>query len=179
MNPDLPHQAEINQPTQRKPNWGLLLGATPFTCFALYASYGFYLSYHSQEDAHSFYRPVSAKVLSSRIDSQMERRGNSSSFVYKALVTYEYQVQGKTYQSHRFSYTGGVHGNRDDAHAVIAHYPVGSVHTAYFNPDKPEEAVLNRSSPPVWWKYFWFPALFLTVGVLAMYAGWRGWLRKS
>jgi hypothetical protein len=52
--------------TRRRPNWELLIPAIPFTCFALYMSYGFYQSYREQQGASVAFAPVAARVLASQ-----------------------------------------------------------------------------------------------------------------
>lgn len=165
---------------QRKPNWELLIFAVPFTCFAVYMTYGFYLSYEEQRDASSNFKPVSAKILQGRVETTMNSNaGGSSTRVHLPRIVYAYNVDGRSYQSRKFSYFGPGYSNSQDALRVVERYPVGSKQTAYYNPDQPSEAVLNKAMPGEWWQHFWFPAIFLGVSFLSLFACWKGWLRKS
>lgn len=181
MKPDLAAGTGTGSAARRQPNWELLIFAIPFTCFALYMSYGFYSSYQEQQDASSSFRPVPARILSAQVETSMHRQSGAvgSTQVYQPRILYEYGVDGRTYSSHRFGYFGAAYGSRDEAQLVVARYPAGSAQTAYVNPNDPAEAVLNKSSPSAWWKHFWFPTLFVFVGFLGLFGGWRGWLRKS
>lgn len=167
--------------TRRRPNWELLIPAIPFTCFALYMSYGFYQSYREQQDASVAFAPVAARVLASQVESTLHQQpgATSSTRVYLPRILYAYEVGGHDYQSRRFSYFGGAYSSDAEARQLIERYPVGSIQTAYFDPRDPAQSVLNRSRPSAWWKHFWFPALFLFTGFLGLFGGWRGWLRKT
>ncbi|MDX5373060.1 MAG: DUF3592 domain-containing protein [Pseudomonadaceae bacterium] len=165
---------------RRKPNWELFVPAIPFTCFALYMSYGFYQSFQEQRGAAAFFEPVAATVLASQVETTLHRQPGtaSSTRVHLPRIEYQYEVDGRRYRSRQFSYFGAAYGSDAEARQVIARYPVGSVQTAYFDPRDPAQAVLNKASPSAWWKHLWFPALFVLVGVLGLFGGWRGWLRR-
>lgn len=181
MKPDSPYRTKTGNKVHRKPNWGVFFGALPVACFGLYMTYGFYLSYQKQRDASVSYEPVSARILSTQVESTSHGtpRTSGSTRVYQPHILYEYEVNGRTYRSHKYSYTFGVYGSAEEAQAVIDRYPVGSEQTVYFNPDEPATAVLRKSSPQPWWEYFWLPVVFDAFCFLAMLAGWRGWLGKS
>ncbi|MDP9141247.1 MAG: DUF3592 domain-containing protein [Pseudomonadota bacterium] len=167
--------------SQRKPNWGLLLFAVPFTCFALYIAYGFHSGNEDQQTASAAFKPVPARILSSQVETSLHSQPgpHSGMHVHQPRVVYEYETDGQTYPSRRFSYFGTAYDSDVEARLVVARYLVGSVQTAYFNPDNPAEAVLSRAMPSAWWKHYWFPALFVSVGLLALYGGWQGWLIRS
>ncbi|CAN5500067.1 DUF3592 domain-containing protein [soil metagenome] len=66
-----------------------------------------------------------------------------------ANITYEYSVAGQTYRCSRVS-IGEDRGNFEVAE-TIARYPVGKAVTAYYNPSKRGEAVLERDMPKGLW----------------------------
>lgn len=180
-NRQLPFKGHSGAGPRRKPNWELLVFAIPFSCFALYMSYGFYQSYLEQQDASSFFEPVSARIVSTMVESTMHQQPDviSPTHVHQPRILYEYKINDRLFQSRRFSYFGDAYSSHDEAKAVVERYPVGTVQTAYFNPNDPAEAVLSKVRPTAWWRHFWFPAIFVTVGLLGIFGGWRGWLRKS
>lgn len=108
MKPDLAAGTGTGSAARRQPNWELLIFAIPFTCFALYMSYGFYSSYQEQQDASSSFRPVPARILSAQVETSIYRQSGAvgSTQVYQPRILYEYGVDGRTYSSHRFGYFG-------------------------------------------------------------------------
>ncbi len=176
---EAPKKIEAGARQKPKPNWQILIFAIPFSCFSVYMSYGFYLSYEEQKGAAYSFAPVSAKIISSGVEATMHSQpgASSSRSVYLPRITYEYEINGRKYQSARFSYFGAAYDTSEQAQRVSDRYPVGAVKSAYYNPDEPTEAVLNKSAPGPWWEYFWFPAIFITVSVLSFLAAWKGWLK--
>ncbi|MBN2148671.1 MAG: DUF3592 domain-containing protein [Anaerolineales bacterium] len=68
-------------------------------------------------------------------------------YAYYPSVHYAYQVNGQAYTSKRISF-GGVIGynSPQKAEAYLAHFPVGSQASVYYNPQNPSEAVLERTA---------------------------------
>jgi hypothetical protein len=66
-----------------------------------------------------------------------------------ANIVYEYPVAGKKLRNNRVS-IGEDRGDFEVAE-TIARYPVGAVVTVYYNPLKPQEAVLERELPKGLW----------------------------
>jgi len=71
------------------------------------------------------------------------------SYSYYPRVEYEYSAAGQTYTSKQVAF-GGVkgYGSPDKARADLGKYPVGQPVTAFYNPEKPSEAVLERIAGP-------------------------------
>jgi hypothetical protein len=78
---------------------------------------------------------------------------------YMALVSYEYAVNGVAYTGSRVGFSEQFYVRRKNAEAVAARYPVGSRLPVYFDPAKPDDAVLERSYPD---------SIFLCVGGIVM-----------
>ena len=66
--------------------------------------------------------------------------------VYKAVIKYKYQVQGKIYVSNRLSYGCDIAiSSLSYAQKKVKQYFVGSTCTVYYNPHKPQISVLEIS----------------------------------
>ena len=94
-----------------------------------------------QHRAIQTYVQVDAKVLSSKVTSY---RGSKSGVHYIPKITYEYKVNGASYQSSELKAVY-VWGDQDWANEVVALYPPGRTCHAFYNPAKPDEAILLRS----------------------------------
>jgi Protein of unknown function (DUF3592) len=63
-------------------------------------------------------------------------------------VTYQYAVNGVDYSSSRIQFgTPTTYIRTSSAEAAISRYPANSQVTAYYDPENPAEAVLDRTSP--------------------------------
>lgn len=62
-----------------------------------------------------------------------------------ASVTYSYAVNGKTYTGHDVNVAAS-----GDADQIAATYPKGKQVPVYYNPQKPEEAVLEQGGAGLW-----------------------------
>lgn len=77
--------------------------------------------------------------------------------VYKVIVKYKYQVQGKVYVSKRLGYGCGIAiSSLSYARKKVKRYFPGSMCTVYYNPHKPQISVLETSLN--------LPLLFLLFG---------------
>jgi hypothetical protein len=71
--------------------------------------------------------------------------------LYRAVVRYEYEVEGKRYHSDRIAQSPNWNrGVADFATAVAQRYPVGSGVDVRYNPKRPGEAVLEARVPRSW-----------------------------
>src|SRR5437867_10319975 len=98
---------------------------------------------------------VNGTVVSSDI---IEERGRHDYYTVRAQ--YDYEVGGVVRHGNRVAFYGN--GNFDhaaDAHAWIARYPRGAQVDVYYDPNKPEEAVLIRGGQGI------------GVGVIVIFAG--------
>jgi hypothetical protein len=82
-----------------------------------------------------------------------------------AKVVYEYKIATHTYRCDRVS-VGENLGNFEVAE-TLAKYPVGKDVTVYYNPNKRDEAVLERDVPAVLWK----AAVGIVLGLSAIILG--------
>ncbi len=62
-----------------------------------------------------------------------------------AVVEYTYQIAGRDYTSSGFS-NKLQDGKIETAQAILSRYPVGNTVTVYYNPNKPEQALLERTT---------------------------------
>jgi preprotein translocase subunit YajC len=67
--------------------------------------------------------------------------------MYSPEISYTYQVEDMLYTSDRVSFAGkSSYSKAEKAELIAAKYPDGSKVTVFYNPAKPEEAVLERSA---------------------------------
>jgi hypothetical protein len=77
--------------------------------------------------------------------ARLERTQPGGQQRQRALFAYEYEVDGKTYRSDRYSFAT-LGGERT---VGIAHYSRGDTVTVYYDPDHPSTAVLIKRRPGV------------------------------
>jgi hypothetical protein len=88
----------------------------------------------------------------------------SDSREYNLAVSYAYAVNGSHYVGSRIEFgQRRAYLRKKTAEAQAARYPVNSSVMVYFNPEKPEDAVLNREATYV--------TGYLVMGILALVLG--------
>src|SRR5258705_6808470 len=93
-----------------------------------------------------------------------ESGGSEGGTVYRALVTYSYQVGGQEFQNNRRVFGDTVSSsNRGAAERTAARFVAGSSVPVYYNPANPQDAVLERTSG-VAGLMFGLGALFVVLG---------------
>ena len=107
-------------------------------------------------------------VLSSEVveEESRDREGGTSTW-YNPVVRYSYSAGGRQLQASRLRFGNPRSASRKKAEAAIAIYPVGSSTTVRYNPEKPEEAVLETKKPgPLYLVMALFGIPFIVVGLL-------------
>lgn len=97
------------------------------------------------------------------VNSYLERRHSNNGSTNYPVVQYSYQVGGRTYQSAKLAPGPEVGGT--GAGRVVEKYPAGAQVMAFYDPQNPSDAVLERKAPAQW--LIW---LLLTIFDLALCA---------
>jgi hypothetical protein len=108
-------------------------------------------------------RVVSCEV---RIEESRDRHGGTTTW-YNPVVTYSYTAAGRQLQGTRLRFGNPRSGSRKKADAAIAPYAVGSSPAVRYNPERPEECVLETRKPsPVYLIMAVFGLLFVGFGIV-------------
>ncbi|QIF01471.1 DUF3592 domain-containing protein [Roseimicrobium sp. ORNL1] len=111
--------------------------------------------------ASNSWTEVPAKVESADMGRTKNKTAGSR---YHAHVTYTYEVQGVSYTSRRVGLAGQESGSENHAQSLLKQYPVGSTVKAYYDPTRPEKAVLIRGVGSSVWTVFVVGLVFLGMG---------------
>lgn len=105
------------------------------------------------------YAVTKGKVLISKIESR-RRTGTSSKPVVENFpkVVFEYQVDGKKLRGERISI--GEQAGNYTVETTLERYAVGREVEIYYDPKRPDRAVLERDLPPVFWQ-----GMLIAIGV--------------
>lgn len=102
---------------------------------------------------------VQARIISSQVNT-----GNSNIGTWWApAVTYEYQIGGKTYQSANIRYLMPHFYQQEPAADVTTPYPAGGELSIAYDPQDPEDSVLEPGVPAGMWKQALIPMFFWTL----------------
>lgn len=95
--------------------------------------------------------------------SEVESHSDSDSTTYSVAVRYRYQVDGTSYESHRYEFLGGSSSGYEHKQEIVERYPPGSRPICWVDPEDPSQAVLERGLTR---GYFFalIPAVFVLVG---------------
>jgi hypothetical protein len=100
------------------------------------------------------------------LESKLREVRDDDSRTWGVHIVYEYCVNGETYRSDVWRLEAGSSSFTGNAEKVIARYPAGSTVPVFYNPDAPQDALLEPGKMS-WW-LFLGGACFLVYGVAAM-----------
>jgi len=123
------------------------------------------------------------------VAAEVESHSDSDGTTYSVEITYEYQYEGRSYQSDRYDFIGGSSSGYKGKERIVERYKTAANPQCFVNPKNPAEAVLKRG----WhWGLLFalFPLPFLAVGMGGLYfarrrtktsrkAGAAKWLPKG
>lgn len=108
-------------------------------------------------------RVISCEVVE---EESTDREGGTSTW-YNPVVTYAYSAGGRDLTGRRLRFGNYRSATRDKAQAALAAYPVGASPPVRYNPEKPEECVLETRKPgPLYLVMALFGLLFIGFGLL-------------
>lgn len=118
-------------------------------------------------NASSAWPTVQGEVTKSKVEKKTERvKRDGVSRVqttFSANVQYRYAVEGLTYSGGKVSF-GDHGGSQEHARQVVSRYPVGKTVEVFYDPQKPEAAVLESGAA-------WSSYLVLGIGMGSIIAG--------
>jgi hypothetical protein len=103
------------------------------------------------------------RVISSEVveEESTDREGGTSTW-YNPVVSYSYSAGGRELTSRRLRFGNYRSASRKKAEGALAPYPVGASPTVRYNPENPEECVLETTKPgPVYLILALFGFLFI------------------
>ena len=108
-------------------------------------------------------RVISSEV---RVEEGRDRDGDTTTW-YNPVVTYSYSAGGRQLQGTRLRFGNPRSASRKKADAAIAPYAVGSSPAVRYNPENPEECVLETRKPsPIYLVMALFGLLFVGFGFM-------------
>ncbi len=85
-----------------------------------------------------------------REDFTQGSQDTQDSWTFTPEICYEFEVEGRTMRGDRIGFDRKGYQKRLDAQTVAGRYPVGSRIPVFFDPAKPTDSVLERSSGSGW-----------------------------
>ncbi len=106
---------------------------------------------------------AAGRVVSSEVveEESRDREGGTSTW-YNPVVTYAFSAGGRELTGRRRRFGNYRFASRRKAEAALAPYPAGAAPTVRYNPEKPEECVLETAKPgPIYLIMALFGFLFI------------------
>jgi hypothetical protein len=113
---------------------------------------------------------ASGRVISSEVveEESTDREGGTSTW-YNPVVTYGYSAGGRELTGRRLRFGNYRSSSRKKAEAALAAYAPGATPMVRYNPENPEECVLETSKPgPIYLIMALFGFLFVGFGLFWM-----------
>lgn len=110
---------------------------------------------------------AAGRIVSSEVveEESTDREGHSSTW-YNPVATYVYSVGGRELTGRRLRFGNYRFASRPKAEAALAAYPAGASPMVRYNPEKPEECVLETRKPgPLYLVMALFGLLFVGFGL--------------
>jgi hypothetical protein len=110
---------------------------------------------------------VQGKITESKIETSRKDKKT----YYSLSITYEYEVNGKKYQSNDINIVDPSSStSKASIKKTINKYPLHSIVKVYYDPDFPETTVLETGSDLLVWFLLRLPYLFMAIGVLLAFS---------
>ncbi|MEM9409830.1 MAG: DUF3592 domain-containing protein [Planctomycetota bacterium] len=152
------------KPISVKPNEGCgTLGLTLFGSVFLFAgltmSWFFWISPLWSWHNAKAWKTATANI----IDSRIERHDSDDGPKFTAEFEYEYSVEGLLFKNDRYDFLN-TQGNRSSAQKLIAKYPIGTELKIHFDPNNPQNSVIDREVD-LKIENIIFPSIFVLAGL--------------
>lgn len=134
--------------------------------FIFFTGFGLYFIYQDYS-VHNHYKQTYAKVISSEIFETytIPKGSNNKIYRYSPLISYKYRINSQDYSSDRYSLFTTESKDQNDIADLLKGYQDSMEIIIYYNPDKPQEAVIKQESSLV--LSYVFISLGLFMGILA------------
>jgi hypothetical protein len=162
------------QPRRAGPIASLIFGAL-FIVAGYFAGFHFGKPILDQAKQSANWPTVEGKIESSEVTQRHDDKGTS----YSADICYSYPVKDRTYKSSRIWYGGGFSSSSSgEFYRLVDRYPKGKVVAVHYDPEHPEEAVLEAGAFFTSYILYVVGWVFLVIGVLVLLSVPRALLRS-
>ncbi len=121
----------------------------------------------TREAATYGWRATPATVISSGVE-----RADDDDNPYRPTISYRYEFGGHTYIGMRVALRQAGTASYDDAQRSALRRPAGATITCFVDPDRPEQAVLERRNP-LFALFLLLPLVFVVTGAGGLFLVWR------
>lgn len=102
-----------------------------------------------------------------------ETRSDADGVLWQPTITYQYEVDGETYESSNYDLIDTRYSEQEEAEAIAAKYKLGHSYSCWYDPMEPGTAVLLRGNPLAYWLLL-LPVAFLAIGIGGLgYSVWH------
>jgi hypothetical protein len=109
-------------------------------------------------------------VIKSSVESYQSSSGSKrnagGSTMYHADISYEFTVEGRTFNGKRVSYGDYNSSNQSHAQGIVDHYPKGKAVSVHYMSGNPDECLLQPGLEAMSWLKPVIGLVFLAAGIL-------------
>ena len=106
----------------------------------------------AEEGAASERWPTASGIVTKSEIGTLATGGRDDRIEYSPSVAYTFRVGTIEHVGHRVLFTAFDRKTHDEAAAIIARYPVGTTVVVHYDPDDPDDAVLEPGAPTTNWR---------------------------
>jgi hypothetical protein len=125
------------------------IGSAVFMTFGAFGTWSLFTTLRQSRRSRSW-PTVKGKIIHSELTEDIQRERDSDddrireTTMYGVKLAYSYSVDGHALQGDRIYWSDGIKTNVDGhARKILANYPLGKSVTVYYQPDKPDFALLE------------------------------------
>jgi hypothetical protein len=117
---------------------------------------------------------IEGHIIESRVEREKSIGDSVDQQQYKAIVRYQFTVEGTEYTCDRVAFGIGTSNHRSDASRIVDEYPESRTITVHYSPEDPNDAVLEASIGGFAIITLIVGPIILVFGVVAFLAEFRG-----
>jgi flagellar basal body-associated protein FliL len=133
---------------------------------------GGYFAYRSWQSKS--WPTAEGQIIESRVEREKSVGDSIDEQQYKAVVRYNFTVEGAEYTCDRVAFGVGTSNHRSDAKKIINEYPVRRTVTVHYSPEDPNDAVLDAGMGGFAIIILIVGPIILLIGVVGFIAEFRG-----
>jgi len=134
---------------------------TIFLCCCGFGGFGIYFI-NQNHTVQNNYLTTTGRVVSADIGERytLLKGTNRKIYHYSPEISYRYRINGRDYEADRYTLFTTESDQQTEISTLLDYYRPGSEVVIYYNPENPEEAVLNRNSSLA------LPYIFITLSLV-------------
>ncbi|MCK5685392.1 DUF3592 domain-containing protein [bacterium] len=120
-----------------------MIGKIIFVLIGLAMLAGSYAMFQQQARLDTF-KETKCVITSSKVGVSISKKSGKKSKMFRPKILFKYEVDGKKFESDTYAISKTSTSSRKWPEGIVARYKENTEHPCYYDPQEPEDCVLNR-----------------------------------